>query len=85
MIRIGYACINTRLPSPNRTCRVRNATPSRIIELAGANLAALEAILEWNVNCGIELFRISSEVVPLGSHPVNKVPWRRISLASSAG
>lgn len=78
MIRIGYACINTRLPSPNRTCRVRNATPSRIIELAGANLAALEAILEWNVNCGIELFRISSEVVPLGSHPVNKVPWRRI-------
>jgi UV DNA damage endonuclease len=78
LIRIGYACINTKLPSPNRTCRLKNATPEKILELASANLQALEPILEWNAARGIELFRISSDLIPFGSHPVNTVPWRRI-------
>ena len=78
MIRIGYACINTRLPSPNRTCRLRNATPEKILELASDNLAALQQILEWNVAHGIELFRITSDVIPFGSHKINKVPWGRL-------
>jgi UV DNA damage endonuclease len=78
LIRIGYACINSKLTSPNRTCRLKNATPERILELAAANLAALERILEWNVAHGIELFRITSDVVPFGSHKINKVPWPTI-------
>jgi UV DNA damage endonuclease len=75
LIRIGYACINSRLVSPNRTCRLKNATSERILELATANLAALQSILEWNVAHGIELFRITSDIVPFGSHDINKVPW----------
>jgi UV DNA damage endonuclease len=78
LIRIGYACVNTRLPSPNRTCRLKNATPERILELAYANLSALRPILEWNVAHGVELFRLTSDVIPFGSHKINKVPWRRI-------
>mgnify|MGYP003575271229 FL=1 len=78
MIRIGYACINTRLVSPNRTCRLKNVSPERIIELASANLAALQRILEWNVAHGIELFRITSDIVPFGSHRINRVPWPSI-------
>ncbi|HEX7226770.1 MAG TPA: UV DNA damage repair endonuclease UvsE, partial [Candidatus Binatia bacterium] len=78
MIRIGYACINTKLDSPNRTCRLKNATPERILELASANVAALQPILQWNAAHGIELFRITSDLIPFGSHPVNTVPWWRI-------
>lgn len=78
MIRLGYACINTKLPSPNRTCRLRNATSERILELASANLGSLEAILRWNAAHGIELFRITSDLIPFGSHAVNTVPWRRL-------
>jgi UV DNA damage endonuclease len=78
LIRIGYACINTKLPSPNRMCRLKNATSEKILELASANLAALRPILEWNVAQGIELFRITSDVIPFGSHKANKVPWRRL-------
>jgi UV DNA damage endonuclease len=78
LIRIGYACINTKLPSPNRTCRLKNATSEKILELASANLAALRPILEWNVAQGIELFRITSDVIPFGSHKANKCPWRRL-------
>ena len=33
--------------------------------------------MEWNAARGIELFRISSELIPFGSHPVNQVEcWR---------
>ena len=78
MIRIGYACINTKLPAPNRTCRLSNATPERILDLASTNLDALRRILEWNVAKNIKLFRITSDLVPFGSHRVNKVPWRRL-------
>lgn len=78
MIRIGYACINSRLISPNRTCRLRNATSEKILELATSNLAALQRILEWNVTHGIELFRITSDVIPFASHQINKVPWPTI-------
>jgi UV DNA damage endonuclease len=78
MIRVGYACINSKLPGSNRTCRLRNATADTITALASANIAALENILEWNAAHGIELFRITSDVIPFGSHEINEVPWRRI-------
>jgi UV DNA damage endonuclease len=78
MIRIGYACINTRLPAPNRTCRLKNATPDRIIALAVENLERLQKILEWNAAQGIEVFRLSSDIIPLASHPINTTPWRDI-------
>jgi UV DNA damage endonuclease len=78
LVRLGYACINTKLPSPNRTCRLKNATPEKILELASANLVALERVLDWNVAHSIELFRITSDVIPFGSHKVNKVPWKRL-------
>jgi UV DNA damage endonuclease len=77
-VRIGYCCINTVLPSPNRTCRLANATPERILEIARQNLLALEEILHWNLAHGIRLFRISSETIPFGSHPVNQLAWREI-------
>lgn len=78
MIRLGYACINTKLPSPNRTCRLKNATSEKILGLASANIDALRPILEWNAAHGIEVFRISSETIPFASHPANTVPWRRL-------
>lgn len=74
-VRIGYACIHTALPSANRTTRLDRATPERLLELSSLNLAALETILRWNAAHGITLFRISSDVIPFGSHPVNALRW----------
>ncbi len=75
MIRIGYACINTILPSPNRTCRLKNATRERIEELARENFGRLAAILEWNRDHAIHLFRISSETIPFASHESFSLDW----------
>ncbi len=74
-MRIGYACVNTQLPSSARTVRLANATPERLLELADANLDALEAILRWNDAHGIQVFRVTSNLIPLASHPVNTVAW----------
>lgn len=74
-MRVGYACVHTELPTSSRTARLANATPERLRELTAANLDALEAILRWNAGHGIAVFRLSSNIVPLASHPVNELPW----------
>lgn len=74
-MRVGYACVNTQLPSPARTSRLANATPERLRELIAANLDALEVILRWNEEQGIQVFRLTSNLVPFASHPVNVLPW----------
>jgi UV DNA damage endonuclease len=74
-LRLGYASLNTQLPSPARTVRLANATPERLRELLAANLDALEAVLRWNVEHDIRVFRLSSNIVPLASHPANRLRW----------
>lgn len=74
-LRLGYACVNTLLPSSARTVRLANATPERLRELIAANLDALETILLWNEENGIEVFRLTSNLIPFGSHPVNAIAW----------
>ena len=47
----------------------------RLRDLIGANLDALEAILHWNHAHGIEVFRLTSNLIPFGSHPANELAW----------
>jgi UV DNA damage endonuclease len=77
-IRIGYACVNTLLPSSGKTMRLSNASPERILELGRSNLLALNEILRWNIEHNIHLFRICSGIIPFGSHPVNQVAWWKL-------
>jgi UV DNA damage endonuclease len=73
--RLGYASLNTQLQSPARRVRLVNATSERLRELLAANLDALEAVLRWNAEQDIRVFRLSSNIVPLASHPVNRLRW----------
>jgi UV DNA damage endonuclease len=74
-LRVGYACVNTTLPSSARTVRLANATPDRLRDVIAGNLDALEAILRWNGAHGIEVFRVTSNLIPFASHPVNPLRW----------
>jgi UV DNA damage endonuclease len=67
--------VNTRLPSSSRTVRLARVTPTRLRELIGANLDALEAILRWNETNGIRVFRLTSNLIPFGSHAANELRW----------
>lgn len=76
--RIGYACLNEDVPGAIfRTCRAADASPERLRPLIAANLAALDAIMDYNIRHGISMFRITSDLIPFGSSPVNTVPWRQ--------
>jgi UV DNA damage endonuclease len=74
-MRLGYACVNTQLPTSARTLRLASATPDRMRELIAANLDALETVLRWNEAHDIQVFRITSNLIPFGSHPVNTLAW----------
>ena len=74
-LRVGYACVNTQLPSASRTLRLVNVTPTRLRALIEANLHALEAILRWNEQNRIRVFRLTSNLIPFGSHAANDLEW----------
>lgn len=74
--QLGYACIALGVEaSCSHGCRLRSATQARLRELIAANLDGLETILRYNARQDIRLFRISSQVIPFGSHAVNTLPW----------
>ncbi len=75
-MKIGYACLTVGIPNTNfRTCILKNANPEKLHELIGHNLKALKNILEFNAENDIKLFRITSDLIPFGSSPVNKLDW----------
>jgi len=77
-MRIGYPCINLSLDCrPNRTLRLANLTWERLRELVAGNLACLERIVRWNAERGLLFLRITSDLVPLASHPANRFPWEK--------
>ncbi|MCD8508909.1 MAG: UV DNA damage repair endonuclease UvsE [Bacillus sp. (in: Bacteria)] len=76
-MKLGYACINTTLPTKFRTCRLatyEEKGEAVIKELVIHNLENVLAALKWNVEYDIYFYRISSEIVPLGSH--EKMTWK---------
>ncbi|MEN3010477.1 MAG: UV DNA damage repair endonuclease UvsE [Candidatus Bipolaricaulaceae bacterium] len=75
-MRIGYPCINLSLPCrPSRTFRLANLSWERLKDTLAGNLACLEAIVRWNAQHGLLFLRITSDLVPLASHPQNRFPW----------
>ena len=73
---LGYVAMCLSIGSAtNRTCRLKNATPERLRELIENNLSELESVLQFNGEHGIHLYRISSELIPFASHPINAIAW----------
>ena len=73
-MRLGYACINSTMGkhvTTNRTMMKRTFEArglDYISELALLNSKDIIKILEWNRLNGISFFRLSSSVIPWGSH-----------------
>lgn len=73
---IGYACITLGVPNTAlKSCIQKNATERRLLELIDHNLNSLENIFAYNHAYDIKLYRISSDLIPFGSSPVNKLKW----------
>lgn len=75
-MRIGYACLALGVPgSELKSCTQRNADAQRLTALIEGNLKAFERLVDYNLENDIRLFRISSDLIPFGSSPVNSLDW----------
>ena len=76
---IGYACLNIGTPHTNiRSLMQKNATAEKLTEVTAHNLETLERIVDYNIANDIHLYRISSDLIPFGSSPVNTLIWPEI-------
>lgn len=76
-IRFGYACLARGVPGTElRSCTLRTVSPEKLREITAHNLCALERLIDYNIKNRIPLFRISSDLIPFGSGPVNTICWQ---------
>ncbi len=78
-MKIGYACKTVGVPNTEmKSCILKNVSDSKLMDLITHNLDSLNNIIDYNISQGIPLFRISSDLIPFASHPVNSLPWHEI-------
>ena len=78
-MRIGYASQVIGIPDLQfKTCRLAQATDERLTEIISHNLNVLNGIFEYNNRNDVHMFRISSDIIPFGSHPQVTFNWRKI-------
>ena len=70
-MRLGYACLNMTLDRKMRGLRLKTLRERGLPylqTLVDENIALVADILRWNRAHGIDMFRLSSDIVPFGSH-----------------
>jgi len=73
---LGYQAATQSIDAcASRICQPWEAVPERLRSLIRANFGDLARILEFNAEHGINLYRVSSLVVPYASQPGNKISW----------
>ena len=76
-MRIGYPCINRTIDcTANSTFRLKSYSETRLKDSIKNNLLCLRKILQFNLEHRLLFFRISSDLVPFASHPINKFNWQ---------
>lgn len=72
-MRFGYACINLSVYEGFTSCILRTAQQKglpHIRNLTLWNLRKVVQIIKWNIERDMPLYRLSSDLVPFGSHPM---------------
>ncbi|MBO3318026.1 UV DNA damage repair endonuclease UvsE [Clostridium perfringens] len=77
-MKIGYACTPiTTNARTNRRILLKDFSKDKFLSITKQNLDDLQKILEWNIKNNIYLFRIGSDIIPLGSHEINNISWQK--------
>ncbi len=78
-MKIGYACLLVGVAGTGfKTCIKKNATQEKLQNVIDHNLRVLDRMIDYNIDHDIGLFRMSSDLIPFGSSPVNTLKWEEI-------
>ena len=78
-MRIGYACLTYgNITSNFKTITKKTLTDENLLKVIDHNLNALEEIIDYNIENNLDLFRITSDLIPFGSSPLNVIEWDKI-------
>ena len=76
-MRIGYPCINLGIGcKAAKTFRLKSYSEERLKQAVENNLSCLDQILKFNLANNLFFFRITSDLIPFASHPVNRFNWQ---------
>ncbi len=76
-MKIGYACVHIGSEKTKmKSLRLKNVNEENLKRVISDNLDALEQIIAYNTENNIKLYRISSDIIPFGSHPENTFDWQ---------
>ena len=79
MIRYGFACKAVGVPGAEQTTlTLARADEEQLLRVSRHNLRALGAMLRYCRDEDIRLMRISSDVIPLASHPDVAFDWQSL-------
>lgn len=85
-MNIGFACLSIGVyHNDYKTIRKDNLTDPKLIEIIKYNLESLTHIIDYIIKNNLKLFRISSDLIPFGSSPLNQlsgVLYLKINLKS---
>ena len=76
-MKIGYPCINRSIDCKgNKTFRLKSYSNERLIKTIENNISCLKKMLAFNIKNNILFFRITSDLIPFASHPINDLVWK---------
>lgn len=86
-IKFGYACINLSIDRKMQKWNYSQYTNAinkygidkanlMLVDKITNNLRYVLDCLEWNINNNIYMYRISSELIPLATHPNVNIDWK---------
>ncbi|HEX3077450.1 MAG TPA: UV DNA damage repair endonuclease UvsE [Lachnospiraceae bacterium] len=58
-----------------KSCTMKTVSDETLMSLISQNLDTLDHIMDYNIANHIKLFRITSDLIPFGSSPLNQLKW----------
>jgi UV DNA damage endonuclease len=73
---LGYCCLIWGIYHTNyQTLKLASVTKDKLNEIIAYNLDSLENAIDFNIANRVKFFRLSSDIIPFASSPVNQLNW----------